>query len=63
MGESIGNLIGKVEAAEFYEYPGHSDKLCQYDAMNMEESTPIGPWIRSNQYGRRVMEEKDRKFH
>ncbi|GAU39201.1 hypothetical protein TSUD_270440 [Trifolium subterraneum] len=42
---------------------GHSDKLCQNEALNMEESTPLGPWIRSNQYGRRVMEEKDRKYH
>ncbi|GAU24560.1 hypothetical protein TSUD_149010 [Trifolium subterraneum] len=42
---------------------GHSDRLCQNEAMNMEGSTPLGPWIRSNQYGRRVMEEKDKKFH
>ncbi|MCI38781.1 hypothetical protein A2U01_0060010, partial [Trifolium medium] len=41
----------------------HGDKLCQNAPLNMEESTPLGPWIRSSQYGRRVMEEKDRKFH
>ncbi|GAU25523.1 hypothetical protein TSUD_280080 [Trifolium subterraneum] len=42
---------------------GHSNKLCQNEAINMMESAPLGPWIRSNQYGRRVMEEKDRKYH
>ncbi|PNX95453.1 hypothetical protein L195_g018645 [Trifolium pratense] len=114
MGESIGNLLGKVETAEFYEYPGkkmiikvkvainvhepiqtgilignhkdgttwidfryeklpqicfkcgilgHGENLCQNEPLNMEEAAPLGPWIRSNQYGRRVMEEKDRKYH
>jgi hypothetical protein len=29
----------------------------------MENMAPLGPWIRSNQFGRRIMEEKDRKFH
>ncbi|PNX92807.1 hypothetical protein L195_g015949, partial [Trifolium pratense] len=42
---------------------GHSDKICQNEVMNMMESAPIGPWIRSNQYGRRVREEKDRQYH
>jgi hypothetical protein len=114
MGESIGNLLGKVEASEFYEYPGkkmiikikvainvlqpiqsgilignhkdgttwidfryerlpqvcfqcgilgHMEQLCQNQPMQQEDTAPLGPWIRSNQYGRRVMEEKDRKFY
>jgi hypothetical protein len=114
MGESIGQLLGNVEAAEFYEYPGkkmiikvkigmnvyqpiqtgilignhkdgttwidfryenlpqvcfkcgilgHGENLCQNKPQQMEGSAPLGPWIRSNQYGRRVMEEKDRKYH
>ncbi|PNX60790.1 hypothetical protein L195_g052112, partial [Trifolium pratense] len=114
MGESIGNLLGSVEASEFYEYPGkkmiikikvavnvhqpiqtgslignhkdgtswidfryeklpqvcfkcgilgHGDNLCQNEPLNLEDAAPLGPWIRSNQYGRRVMEEKDRKFY
>jgi hypothetical protein len=102
MGESIGNLLGKVEMAEFYEYPGkkmiikikvainvlqpiyyeilignhkdgttwidfryerlpqvcfkcgmlgHGDQLCQNAPIQQEEIAPLGPWIRSNQYG------------
>ncbi|GAU14423.1 hypothetical protein TSUD_249630 [Trifolium subterraneum] len=53
----------------FFVYPetdineGHNDKLCQNEALNTEDSAPLGPWIRSNQYGRRVMEEKDKKYH
>jgi hypothetical protein len=114
MGESIGELLGKVEASEFYEYPGkkmiikikvaidvkepiaagilignandgthwidfryeklpqvcfrcgilgHADNLCQNQQMEQAEVAPLGPWIRSNQYGRRVMEAKDKKYH
>ncbi|WJX61420.1 hypothetical protein P8452_46512 [Trifolium repens] len=114
MGESIGNLLGKFENAEFYEYPGkkmiikikvaikvekpiktgllignhrdgttwidfryeklpqvcfgcgilgHGDTLCQNEPLNGEDVAPLGPWIQSNQYGRRIMEEKDRKYH
>ncbi|MCH80141.1 hypothetical protein A2U01_0000903 [Trifolium medium] len=99
MGESIGALLGKVEASEMYEYPGkkmiikikvaihvqqpiaagilignandgtswidfhyeklpqvcfkcgivgHVDKLCHNPLLTMENSAPIGPWIRSN---------------
>jgi hypothetical protein len=113
MGESIGNFLGKVEAAEFYEYPGkkmiikvkvsinvyqpiqtgiligshkdgttwidfryenlpqvcfkcgilgHDEKLCQNEPQQIEGNAPLGPWIRSNQFGRRVMEEKDKKI-
>jgi hypothetical protein len=29
----------------------------------VENQAPLGPWIRSNQYGRRVLEEKDKRFH
>jgi hypothetical protein len=114
MGESIGALLGKVEASEFYEYPGkkmiikikvainvhqpiaagilignandgtnwidfryerlpqvcfkcglvgHADTLCHNPPLDTADSRPLGPWIRSNQYGRRVMEAKDRKYH
>ncbi|MCI85459.1 hypothetical protein A2U01_0106738, partial [Trifolium medium] len=27
----------------------HGDKLCQNAPLNMEESAPLGPWIRSSQ--------------
>jgi hypothetical protein len=114
MGESIGALMGNVEASEFYEYPGkkviikikvainihnpitsgihvgnptdgtnwidyryeklpqvcfkcgmigHMDKLCRNQPLNLETLAPIGPWIRSTQYGKRKMEEKDRKYY
>jgi hypothetical protein len=41
---------------------GHSDKLCHNQALNMETVAPLGPWIRSAQYGRRKMEERDKKY-
>jgi hypothetical protein len=114
MGRSIGELLGRVEESEFYEYPrkkmiikikvaldvhqpitpgilignendgthwidfryenlpqicfncgllGHEEKLCHNQKLEVEDSAPLGPWIRSNQYGRRVMEAKDRKYH
>jgi hypothetical protein len=114
MGESIGALMGQVEAAEYYEYPGkkviikikvainihnpilsgihvgnpiddtcwvdyryeklpqvcfncgligHMDKLCRNQTLNLDTLAPIGPWIRSTQYGKRKMEEKDRKYY
>jgi hypothetical protein len=114
MGESIGALMGKVEASEFYEYPGkkviikikvavnihkpilsgihvgnptdgtcwvdyryeklpqvcfncgligHMDKLCRNQALNLDTLAPIGPWIRSTQYGRRKTEDKDRHHY
>jgi hypothetical protein len=114
MGNNIGSLLGNVEAAEMYEYPGkktiikikvaidvhqplqsgilignqrdgthwidfrfenlpqvcfkcgivgHSDKLCMNEPIYMENQAPLGPWIRSNQYGRRILEEKDKNFY
>jgi hypothetical protein len=114
MGISIGALLGKVKASEFYEYPGkkliikikvaidtrnpitsgihignpkdgtswidfrfeklpqfcfkcgmigHDDKLCRNQAMELGTLAPLGPWIRSTQYGKRNMEEKDRKYY
>jgi hypothetical protein len=42
---------------------GHMDKLCKNQALDLETLAPLGPWIRSNQYGRRKMEEKDKKFY
>jgi hypothetical protein len=113
MGENIGALLGKVEASEFYEYPGkkiivkirvalnihnpitsgihvgnptdgtswidfryeklpqacfncgligHVDKLCRNPALNMETLAPLGPWIRSSQYGKRKLEEKEKNI-
>jgi hypothetical protein len=106
--------MGKVEASEFYEYPGkkviikikvslnvhkpitsgihvgnpndgscwidyryeklplvcfkcgllgHADKLCRNTPMTLGTLAPLGPWIRSTQYGKRKMEEKDRKYY
>ncbi|MCH89276.1 zinc CCHC-type-like protein, partial [Trifolium medium] len=114
MGESIGALMGTVEASEFYEYPGkkviikikvaidihnpitsgihvgnptdgtcwidyryeklpqvcfkcgmigHADKLCRNQALVLDTLAPLGPWIRSTQYGKRKMEAKDKKFY
>jgi hypothetical protein len=42
---------------------GHGENLCQNELLNVENMAPLGPWIRSNQFGRRIMEEKDRKYH
>jgi hypothetical protein len=42
---------------------GHSDKLCRNQALNMETLAPLGPWIRSTQYGRRKMDSRDRKLY
>jgi hypothetical protein len=106
--------MGKVEASEFYEYPGkkvivkikvainihnpitsgihvgnpndgtswidfryeklpqvcfscgmfgHGDKLCRNPPLNLETLAPLGPWIRSTQYGKRILEEKDVKYY
>jgi hypothetical protein len=114
MGESLGSLIGSVEASEFYEYPGkkmiikikvslnvnkpitsgihvgnpndgncwidyryeklplfcfkcgligHADKLCRNAPMALGTLAPLGPWIRSTQYGKRKMDAKDRKYY
>jgi hypothetical protein len=114
MGESLGSLMGKVEASEFYEYPGkkmiikikvsvnvqklipsgihvgnpndgncwidyryeklplvcfkcgivgHMDKLCRNPPMVLGSLAPLGPWIRSTQYGKRKMEAKDKKYY
>ncbi|MCH83803.1 hypothetical protein A2U01_0004629 [Trifolium medium] len=114
MGESIGALMGKVEASEFYEFPGkqviikikvainihnpilsgihignptdgtswvdyryeklpqvcfkcamigHSDKLCRNPPFVWDTLAPLGPWIRFTQYGRRKMEDKDKKYY
>ncbi|MCH93704.1 DUF4283 domain protein, partial [Trifolium medium] len=37
MGESIGNLLGKVESAEFYEYPGKKMIIKIKVAVNVHE--------------------------
>jgi hypothetical protein len=114
MGMHLGSLMGDVEAAELYEYPGkktiikikvainvhkpiptgihvgnpidgtcwidftyeklplvcfkcghigHMDKLCRNPPLNMDNLAPMGPWIRSTQYGKRKQEIKDQKFY
>jgi hypothetical protein len=114
MGESLGSMMGTVETAELYEYPGkkmivkvkvainvyqpiqtgilignhrdgthwidyryenlpqvcfncgilgHEEKMCSNEALSMEGHARLGPWIRSNQYGRRMRAEQDRQFH
>jgi hypothetical protein len=114
MGIIIGQLLGKVEASEFYEYPGkkmiikikvslnvsqpiaagilignandgtnwidfryerlpqvcfkcgivgHAENLCHNPPLEDDGSPSLGPWIRSNIYGRRIMEAKDKKYH
>ncbi|PNX86755.1 hypothetical protein L195_g042837 [Trifolium pratense] len=44
-----------------------TDGTCWIDyrnrALNTDTIAPLGPWIRSTQYGRRKIEEKDRKFY
>jgi hypothetical protein len=42
---------------------GHVEKLCKNPPMELGTLAPLGPWIRSTQYGRRKMEAKDRKFY
>jgi hypothetical protein len=42
---------------------GHADKLCSNPALELRTLAPLGPWIRSNQFGKRKMEEKDRMFY
>jgi hypothetical protein len=114
MGSSLGAIMGKVEAAEFYEYPGkkiiikvkvhinvhkpltsgihignpndgscwvdfryeklplicfkcgivgHEEKLCRRKLMVLGTLAPLGPWIRSTQYGKRKMEAKDKNYY
>jgi hypothetical protein len=42
---------------------GHADKFSRNQALNMETLAPLGPWIWYTQYGRRKMEDKDKKFY
>jgi hypothetical protein len=42
---------------------GHEEKLCMNEAFYMEGHAPLGPWIRSNQYGRRMRSETDKQYH
>jgi hypothetical protein len=39
------------------------DKLCRNQPLELDTLAPIGPWIRSTQYGKRKMEAKDRKYY
>jgi len=40
---------------------GHPEKFCRNNKLIVEEAAPLGPWIRSNIYGRRIIDPKDRK--
>jgi hypothetical protein len=42
---------------------GHAANLCRNQALNMETLAPLGPWIRSTQFAKRKIDEKDRKFY
>jgi hypothetical protein len=33
------------------------------EPVYMDNQVPLGPWIRSNQYGKRILEEKDKKYY
>jgi hypothetical protein len=44
-------------------FVGHADTLCRNRAPEADTLAPLGPWIRSSQYGRRKMEDKDKKFY
>ncbi|MCI25300.1 hypothetical protein A2U01_0046490, partial [Trifolium medium] len=39
------------------------DKLCRNSVLNIENLAPLGPWIRSNHYGRRRLDPRDRQFY
>jgi hypothetical protein len=42
---------------------GHTDNLCRNQALDLSTLATLGPWIRSTQYGRRKMAEKDKKYY
>jgi hypothetical protein len=42
---------------------GHAEQSCKNPPLELGTLAPLGPWIRSTQYGRRKMEAKDRKFY
>jgi hypothetical protein len=42
---------------------GHAEQLCRNPPLALGTLAPLGPWIRSTQYGRRKMEAKDKKFY
>ena len=73
-GIHVGNLIDGTTWIDFrYEklpqicyncgIIGHAANLCQNPPLNVSNTTPLGPWIRSTQYGIRVMEAKDKKYY
>jgi hypothetical protein len=44
---------------------GHTEDKCSYSTPNSAEggTNPIGPWLRSNIYGRRVNDKRDKRFN
>lgn len=42
---------------------GHAENLCQNSPLVVDNATPLSPWVRSTQYGRKVMEAKDKKYY
>jgi hypothetical protein len=51
MGESIGNLLGKVEASEFYEYPGKKMIIKIKVAINVLQPIQSGILIGNHKDG------------
>jgi hypothetical protein len=51
MGESIGNLLGNVETAEFYEYPGKKMIIKVKVAVNVHQPIHIGILIGNHRDG------------
>lgn len=73
-GIHVGNLIDGTTLVDFrYEFLplvcfncgllGHGEKLCQNQPLEHGNLAPLGPWIRSSQYGRHIMDPKENKFH
>jgi hypothetical protein len=44
---------------------GHSEDKCENHALPLTEEgvNPRGPWLRSNIYGKRINESRDKRFH
>jgi hypothetical protein len=42
---------------------GHAKNVCKNQAFDLQTLATLGPWIRSTQYGKRKMEDKDKKYH